>query len=330
MSQFQHSFQVGGASASQFMVQAIGDEDEHQAGVAGFSERPLKMRNIVSVEVATLLKHRGEGALYVHGMEVGMVKVVGQVRNVDLRESSTAYQVEDRTGRIEVVQWHQGDEAPKPFQVEMLVSLVGELRWGVEQALVTAFKISPVSCQAEFDAHILEIAVLPVRLRKLQERAADLARAAFMGQDLTGVQSRNQLPQVQTAKVLPHKMQQVNSSGDWHSGLVTSGGSLNRGAQTHGAGVSRESLSRGAGPAGVSRGLGVGDQAWGAPAPVMSGEAVQLLSLIKNSQNPMGASRQELSRHRRTAGLEHLLEVLVQEGHIYTTCDQDHFMATDA
>ena len=43
--------------------------------------------------MATLLKHRGEGALYVHGMEVGMVKVVGQVRNVDLRESSIAYQV---------------------------------------------------------------------------------------------------------------------------------------------------------------------------------------------------------------------------------------------
>ena len=33
------------------LVQAIGDEDEHQAGVAGFSERPQKMRNIVSVEV---------------------------------------------------------------------------------------------------------------------------------------------------------------------------------------------------------------------------------------------------------------------------------------
>ena len=64
--------------------------------------------------------------------------------------------------------------------------------------------------------------------------------------------------------------------------------------------------------------------------------------------------RQELSRQRGTAGLEQLLEVLVQvenlqqihlncefliifqqqlispgqEGHIYTTCDQDHFMAT--
>ena len=43
--------------------------------------------------MATLLNHRGEGAFYVHGLEVGMVKVVGQVRNVDLRESSIAYQV---------------------------------------------------------------------------------------------------------------------------------------------------------------------------------------------------------------------------------------------
>jgi len=303
------------------MVQATGNEEEHQAG---FSERPQKMRNIVSVEVATLLNHRGEGALYVHGMEVGMVKVVGQVRNVDLRESSIAYQVEDRTGRIEVVQWHQEDEVPKPFEVEMLVSLVGELRWGVEQALVTAFKISPVSCQAEFDAHLLEIAVLPVRLRRLQERAADLTRAAFMGQDLTGVYNRNQLPQIQTAKLLPHNVQQVNPSGDWQRGAGTSGVSLNRGAL---AGVSRGLNHGGATPV-VSREYGVPDQGWA--TPVMSAEAVQLLSMIKSSRNHMGASRQELSRQRTTAGLEQLLEVLVQEGHIYTTCDQDHFMATDA
>lgn len=281
------------------------------------------MRNIVSVEVATLLNHRGEGALYVHGMEVGMVKVVGQVRNVDLRESSIAYQVEDRTGRIEVVQWNQGDETLKPLQVEMLVSLVGELRWGVEQALVTAFKITPVSCQAEFDAHILEIAVLPVRLRKMQERAADLARAAFMGQDLTGVHSRNQLPQIQTAKLLPHNVQQVNPSGDWQRGAREFGLPLKKVA-----GVSRGSFHGSAAPAVVSREYEARDQGWA--APVMTAEAEQLLSLIKSSRNHMGASRQELSRQRTTAGLEQLLEVLVQEGHIYTTCDQDHFMATDA
>ena len=53
----------------------------------------MTMYQMYIQQVATLLNHRGEGALYVHGMEVGMVKVVGQVRNVDLRESSIAYQV---------------------------------------------------------------------------------------------------------------------------------------------------------------------------------------------------------------------------------------------
>jgi len=256
-----------------------------------------------------------------------MVKVLGQVRSVDVRESSTAYQVEDRTGRIEVVQWHQEEgEAPKPFQEEVLVSLVGELRWGVEQALVTAFKISLVSCQAEFDAHLLEIIVLPLRLRKLQEQAADRARAAFLGQDLSGMQSRSYLPQISTAKVLPYNVQQMNPSGDWQGAAGPNGGHFNN----RGGVVKRENFHGGAGSVGVSRNHGFLDGGWAGSAPSMSGQADQLLTLIKNSRNQMGASRQELSRQRGTAGLEQLLEVLVQEGHIYTTCDQDHFMATDA
>ena len=89
-------------------LQPTGDgEDHQQEGTAGFSERPKKMSNIVSVEVivvtlvtgmppsppllrkihhkasntlqilfqqiATLLKHRNDGALYVHGMEVSLM-----------------------------------------------------------------------------------------------------------------------------------------------------------------------------------------------------------------------------------------------------------------
>ena len=90
-----------------FILQPTGDgEDHQQEGTAGFSERPKKMSNIVSVEVivvtlvigvprpapftensskhltpskyffqqiATLLKHRNDGALYVHGMEVSLM-----------------------------------------------------------------------------------------------------------------------------------------------------------------------------------------------------------------------------------------------------------------
>ena len=59
--------------------------------------------------------------------------------------------------------------------------------------------------------HGLDIIIKYVsrRLRKLQEQAADRARAAFLGQDLNGMQSRSYLPQISTAKVLPHNMQQV-------------------------------------------------------------------------------------------------------------------------
>ena len=146
----------------------------------------------------------------------------------------------------------------------------------------------------------------------------------------------------------------VNPSGDWNSRPAgTSGGFLNRGAAA--AGLSRAPPHIGAGNARVSRGFGEGEGDWVAPASVMSPQAMKLLSLIKSSQNQMGASRyikdvrgdfltayifwislttfctrQELSWQRGAAGLEQLLEVLVQEGHIYTTCDQDHFMATDA
>ena len=76
----------------------------------------------------------------------------------------------------------------------------------------------------------------------------------------------------------------VNPSGDWQRGARTSGVSLNRGA-----GVSREPHHSGAALAVVSRGFGTQDQSWA--APVMPAEAVQLLALIKSSQNHMGASR---------------------------------------
>ena len=131
---------------------------------------------------------------------------------------------------------------------------------------------------------------------------------------------------------------EVNPSGDWQRGAREFGLPLKKVA-----GVSRGSFHGSAAPAVVSREYEARDQGWA--APVMTAEAEQLLSLIKSSRNHMGASRyfffavymkdlslprQELSRQRTTAGLEQLLEVLVQEGHIYTTCDQDHFMATDA
>ena len=152
--------------------------------------------------------------------------------------------------------------------------------------------------------HGLDIIIKYVsrRLRKLQEQAADRARAAFLGQDLSGMQSRSYLPQISTAKVLPHNVQQVaaknkcciyeemskmNPSGDWQVAAGPFGGQFNN----RGGVVKRENFHGGAGSVGVSRNHGFVDGGWAGSAPSMSGQADQLLTLIKNSRNQMGASR---------------------------------------
>ena len=156
--------------------------------------------------------------------------------------------------------------------------------------------------QVGYHGLVIIIKYVSRRLRKLQEQAADRARAAFLGQDLSGMQSRSYLPQISTAKVLPQNVQQVaaknkwcthevmskmNPSGDWQVAAGPFGGHFNN----RGGMVKRENFPGGAGSVGVSRNHGFVDGGWAGSAPSMSGQADQLLTLIKNSRNQMGASR---------------------------------------
>lgn len=116
------------------------------------------------------------------------------------------------------------------------------------------------------------------------------------------MQNRSYLPHISTAKVLPHNVQQVtaknkwcthedmskmNPSGDWQAAPGPIGGHFNN----RGGVVKRENFHGGAGSVGVSRNHGFVDGGWAGSAPSMSGQADQLLTLIKNSRNQMGASR---------------------------------------
>ena len=191
------------------------------------------------------------------------------------RETSTAYQVEDRTGRIEVVQWHLEEERAPAAEVSSLVKVVGELRGGREQPLVTAFRVSAVSGLAEADCHLLQVVLVPLRQHKMEERAAALAQGT-----MPGPRRHAPAPAPRAVAVLPR-----HGAGDWMAP---------------------------------------------APAPALEPAALQLLATIRASREPMGASREELAARVGRGRLEGLLDLLAVEGHIYTTCDQDHFMSTDA
>ena len=282
MGDFQYTYQSG--AAAQFMVAESAEGGEGRGEEVQGARAP-RGRNVVPVEVRRLLQHGGVGPLFIGGLEVGWVQVVGQVRrrsppllqvrHVEERETSTAYQVEDRTGRIEVVQWHLEEERAPAAEVSSLVKVVGELRGGREQPLVTAFRVSAVSGLAEADCHLLQVVLVPLRQHKMEERAAALAQGT-----MPGPRRHAPAPAPRAVAVLPR-----HGAGDWMAP---------------------------------------------APAPALEPAALQLLATIRASREPMGASREELAARVGRGRLEGLLDLLAVEGHIYTTCDQDHFMSTDA
>ena len=244
---------------------------------------------MVPVEVRRLLQHGGVGPLFIGGLEVGLVQVVGQVRRISLppaagearggegdqhRLPGGGPHGEDRGGAVAPGGGEgAGGGGEQPGEGG------GGAAGGREQPLVTAFRVSAVSGLAEADCHLLQVVLVPLRQRKMEERAAALAQAAFAG-TMTGPRRHSPAPAPRAVAVLPR-----HGAGDWMAP---------------------------------------------APAPGLEPAALQLLATIRASREPMGASREELAARVGRGRLEGLLDLLAVEGHIYTTCDQDHFMATDA
>ena len=64
------------------------------------------------MEIKTILNHReDEGSLMVHGIQVGLVCVVAQIRDVlsgsDADSTTRTFLLEDDSGRLEAVQYLQ-------------------------------------------------------------------------------------------------------------------------------------------------------------------------------------------------------------------------------
>ena len=75
-------------------------------------------KNVVHVDIKTILYHReDDGPLMVHGIEVGLVTLVAQIRDVALTDVQTGsntvtFLLDDDTGSIEAVQYLQDDVPP--------------------------------------------------------------------------------------------------------------------------------------------------------------------------------------------------------------------------
>ena len=80
-------------------------------------------KNVMPVSARMILQHHEEeGPLQVCGVEVGMVVMVVQIRQVVKGDTSISYMVEDDTGRMEAVHYH--DERTIPAIKNTFVKIV--------------------------------------------------------------------------------------------------------------------------------------------------------------------------------------------------------------
>jgi len=127
-----------------------------------------KKQNIVPVMINEVLGAPEDG-LVVEGMDVGMVTVCGKVTTVERAATKTTYHLEDNSGTLEVVQWVDEGSAGAEHNEGDEVKVVGSVRTQGEKKHVMAFKISAVSCKAEWDAHLLQVVYSKLKLRQLNQ-----------------------------------------------------------------------------------------------------------------------------------------------------------------
>ena len=131
-------------------------------------------KNLMPVNVRTLLQHQGKEPgepLVVNGQVVGMVSLVGQVRQMNRGTVSFSYLLEDQTGRIEAVHYIDEDNKIKPPTLDTFVQIIGILKSGQDRSMVTVYKLLPVRNMHQVTAHKLEIIVSPLRIAKQQAAA---------------------------------------------------------------------------------------------------------------------------------------------------------------
>ena len=283
-------------------------------------------KNLMPVNVRTLLQHQEPGEpLVVHGQAVGMVSLVGQVRQVTKGTVSLSYLLEDETGRIEAIHYIDEDNKIQPPIINTFVQIIGILKSGQERSMVTVYKLLPVRNMHQVTAHKLEIIVTPLRIAKQQEMASMAALATLNG-------------------FHPGFGLGINNSRKWPG--------------------SNDSFSRNMGPRPAfinnNNRLSSGDsrphfnqnpaqnpksfplQNYNQPtinnfncfSELRDPDMKKVLASIKNCPMAIGLSKLDLLKHHRHSisekKMSEVIDYLTSEGHIYNTINEHHFKATDA
>ena len=273
-----------------------GQGDNNNGAGEETSERGKKnyAKNLMPVNVRALLQHQEPGEpLVMHGQVVGMVSLVGQVRQMSQGPVSLSYLLEDDTGRIEAIHYFDEDEEIQAPIMNTFVKIIGILKSGQDRNMVTVYRMLPVRDMHQVTAHKMEIIVTPLRVTKQQETASMAALATLkgfhpgfgFGSDGRGG-SVNNNSQLLGSSHFPQQLQKQKSNNfDCFQ--------LPRDPDTMRVLTSIKNCP-------VAIGLSMSD-------------------LLRYNRNSISESK-----------MRDIIELLTSEGQIYLTVDDNHFKATDA
>jgi len=259
-------------NAGGFYQQSQGGEAQTPGGG---EKKKQRANNIVATHIRTVLDCGDEG-LKVEGLDVGMVSVVGKILSVDHGETKSTIVIEDNTGSIESVQWHDENSETVQDQQEngvvegATVRILGSVRTQQDKRYLMIFKVSPVENEEEKDSHLLEVEHCKLLIRKMNDK---------------------------------------------ENAAIGANNSINYGLSN--------SMMASSAPSGVGSSSSFGNAKWDA-----------LYKMVSACEREEGMSRDELAQQlggkMSKKDVDDGLEFLSNEGHIYSTTDEDHFKTTDS
>ena len=218
--------------------------------------------------------------------------------------------------------------------------------------MLKVYQMRLVQSTAEVDAHQLEMALLPVRMGRMQTKAAARAKATFDSLNTfkaPGGFSRNSLATTQQTvqQTAPQRFQSYPGHHSHHQSYQSFPGhnSQHQSYQSYpGQHSQYQSYQKNSGP--VPAQQSYQDQRFrqSAPAPAplhrhiqssySSPETDRIYSTIKDCLAGDGISRQELyiifRGQMSSSKVDEGLETLANEGHIYTTLNENYFKSIES
>merc|ERR550525_82955 len=116
-----------------------------------------------------------------------MMVIVGKVMDCEKATTKTTYKINDDSGEIEVIQWVEDGNTLEEFPEGTNVKVFGSLRNNQGKKHMMAFKVSVITSQAEYDAHLLEVVYTKLKLRQLNGKInGQIGMSDGMSQSMLG------------------------------------------------------------------------------------------------------------------------------------------------